>query len=964
MRRVIAQATFLLLLCSLGSFSFGFHPVKAQETPTLRVTSGVHTVDVGQTFIVNVTFENMPATPGEAGFQFNLTWGASILQGISMEDVIFHTVTPPAEWSNIWTVKKTVLNGTLEYGYTWLDLERAVSLGYAPISGNGTVATIRLKAVAAGYTILHFARVVTGDLNGNLIPTTRVDMRIDVTEQTTTRYAWSMFHADLGHTGFSDSPAPGTNRTRWNCTTGGEVRSSPAVAAGTVFIGSNDSKVYALDQYSGEQKWSFTTGGEVQSSPAVADGKVYVGSFDRKVYCLDAATGTSLWSYTTGGTVFSSPAVASGRVYVGSWDNKVYCLPRNDPDSNGIIDPGEVIWTYTTGGWITSSPAVVEDKVYFGSLDGRVYCLDALTGSLIWNYATGSLVLSSPAVADGKVYVGSDDGKIYCLKASNGNLTWSYTTGNKVRSSPAVTNGKVYAGSDDGQLYCLDALNGASIWNYTTGNWMQSSPAVADGKVYVGSFDGKINCLNASTGQVVWSYVTGIDEWSSPAVADGIVYVGSGDHTVYAFGYILRVPEDYPTVRQALEVAVPGATVWIAPGTYNESVVIDKPVSIIGKKGSAPIFSGGGVGIAITLLASASGSIIAGLVISNWDKGILIHDASDCKIYDNIISLVKDNGIILEGTNAAHNLVYCNIFERNTIGINLTSSSSSDIFLNVFSLSNTGICLGSSGNTIYANTISQNIFGINMTNSNNNKIYNNNFEGNTLQLSISTSTGNIWDDGYPTGGNYWSNNTGPDLNSGPYQNETGSDGIIDVPYVIAGNNIDNYPLAQPFSIHNIGITSPTKPKTVVGQSFTMSIHVKIQNQGMYDETFTLTVSINTTVMDKVTVSVTVKKSVDLGLNVNTSRLPVGNYTVSVATDTVSGETEISDNAFNCSLTLTIPGDIKGDFVVDIYDAIILAGAYNSVPTSFNWNANADINNDNVVDIYDAIILAGNYGKTA
>jgi hypothetical protein len=61
--------------------------------------------------------------------------------------------------------------------------------------------------------------------------------------------------------------------------------------------------------------------------------------------------------------------------------------------------------------------------------------------------------------------------------------------------------------------------------------------------------------------------------------------------------------------------------------------------------------------------------------------------------------------------------------------------------------------------------------------------------------------------------------------------------------------------------------------------------------------------------------------------------------------------------------LTIPGDIKGDFVVDIYDAIMLAGAYNSVPTSFNWNANADINNDNVVDIYDAIILAGNYGKT-
>jgi hypothetical protein len=58
------------------------------------------------------------------------------------------------------------------------------------------------------------------------------------------------------------------------------------------------------------------------------------------------------------------------------------------------------------------------------------------------------------------------------------------------------------------------------------------------------------------------------------------------------------------------------------------------------------------------------------------------------------------------------------------------------------------------------------------------------------------------------------------------------------------------------------------------------------------------------------------------------------------------------------------GDINGDGVVDIYDAILLAGAYNSVPNDPNWNSSADINRDNIVDIYDAIILANNYGKTA
>jgi hypothetical protein len=58
----------------------------------------------------------------------------------------------------------------------------------------------------------------------------------------------------------------------------------------------------------------------------------------------------------------------------------------------------------------------------------------------------------------------------------------------------------------------------------------------------------------------------------------------------------------------------------------------------------------------------------------------------------------------------------------------------------------------------------------------------------------------------------------------------------------------------------------------------------------------------------------------------------------------------------------IPGDLNGDGTVDIYDAIILAGAFNSSPSSTNWNANADINGDGTVDIYDAIILSAHFGQ--
>ena len=83
--------------------------------------------------------------------------------------------------------------------------------------------------------------------------------------------------------------APSTPARRW--------RAAPSTSA------ASDRKVYALDAATGRPRWTYTTGGAVTSGPAVAGGTVYVGSYDRKVYALDAATGRPRWTYTTGGVV-------------------------------------------------------------------------------------------------------------------------------------------------------------------------------------------------------------------------------------------------------------------------------------------------------------------------------------------------------------------------------------------------------------------------------------------------------------------------------------------------------------------------------------------------------------------------------------------------------------------------------------------------------------------------------------
>jgi len=57
---------------------------------------------------------------------------------------------------------------------------------------------------------------------------------------------------------------------------------------------------------------------------------------------------------------------------------------------------------------------------------------------------------------------------------------------------------------------------------------------------------------------------------------------------------------------------------------------------------------------------------------------------------------------------------------------------------------------------------------------------------------------NVWDDGYPSGGNYWSDHNDTDVYSGPHQNETGPDGISDIPYEIDRDNVDYYPLMSSY----------------------------------------------------------------------------------------------------------------------------------------------------------------------
>lgn len=162
---------FIVLLTSLLCFivipyAHASSPIRLYVDPPQVVNQALVP---NTTFNVSVKVDNVLLSDNLVGIQFNLTWDQNLLQGVSMQEVVFHETVPPSEYSNIWPLTSTVANNSVAYAYTYHDLTAAIAAGYAPISGNHTIANITLKVKGTGKCSLHFAASKLGDPDGSPI---------------------------------------------------------------------------------------------------------------------------------------------------------------------------------------------------------------------------------------------------------------------------------------------------------------------------------------------------------------------------------------------------------------------------------------------------------------------------------------------------------------------------------------------------------------------------------------------------------------------------------------------------------------------------------------------------------------------------------------------------------------------------------------------------------------------------
>jgi len=345
---------------------------------------------------------------------------------------------------------------------------------------------------------------------------------------------WPMFQGGQRLLGRASGELPDSMALVWKFKTGGQIKSSPAIDDGLVFVGSSDANVYAVDLETGSGVWEYRTGSEVEGAPCVVEGSVFVGSSDGFLYAFDGKSGSLRWKYETEGEILGaanwtvSPDGQSKWILVGSYDNVLHCVDSAD---------GKAVWTYETDSYINGSPAVSEGMAAFGGCDAMIHVVSVADGSKVTQIDTDSYIAASAAFIEGQVYVGNYGNELIRADVGAGKIAWRYTdTDAPFFSSPAVGEDVVVLGGRDKKVHCIGRDDGKAVWTFQTLGEVDSSPVICGDKVVVGSEDGRLYMIRLSDGTEVWSYQIGRPVMSSPAVAYGMIVVGSDDGYLYAFG--------------------------------------------------------------------------------------------------------------------------------------------------------------------------------------------------------------------------------------------------------------------------------------------------------------------------------------------------------------------------------------------------------------------------------------------
>jgi eukaryotic-like serine/threonine-protein kinase len=247
-----------------------------------------------------------------------------------------------------------------------------------------------------------------------------------------------------------------TGQRVWRYDTGDNILAPPAAdaQAGLAFVTSG-SNLFALDLRDGQRRWLLQLSDTTRNSwpsvgaPAIMAGTVvWAPGVGSRVWALDEATGNTRWSFDARDRLASTPVIRDDTVYIATWTGNLFALDLKTGAARWETKLGHG----APGEGTESTPALEANRLFIGSYQGTLYALDPSTGADLWRFQTNGQILAAPAVSGGIVYCASGDGYLYALDAAQGKLQWKLQLG-EMRGSPALASNALYIGSLSGSFF-------------------------------------------------------------------------------------------------------------------------------------------------------------------------------------------------------------------------------------------------------------------------------------------------------------------------------------------------------------------------------------------------------------------------------------------------------------------------------------------------------------------------------
>ncbi len=341
---------------------------------------------------------------------------------------------------------------------------------------------------------------------------------------------WPVFRGNALQTGVADSKLPDELEILWKLKTKDSIESTAAIAGGTVYIGSMDGLLYALDLATGKAKWTYKAG-PFKAPASIHGSAVYAGDIDGMFHCVDATTGQKRWTYETGAEISSGANFVGDNALFGSGDETLYCLSKE----------GKEVWKFKVpGGPVLGTPAVVGNRTFAAGCDSSLHVIDTSNGKEVADAVDlGGQVGASVAVVGDQLYVGTMNCQVLAVNWKKSEISWTFEAADRKQpyyASAAATDKLVIVGNRDKRVYAIDRRTGKEVWDFATKNRVDGSAVVVGDRVFVGSTDGNLYVVDPAKGTELKRFELGSPILASPAIGGDRLIIGTQDGTIYCFG--------------------------------------------------------------------------------------------------------------------------------------------------------------------------------------------------------------------------------------------------------------------------------------------------------------------------------------------------------------------------------------------------------------------------------------------